>query len=59
MSIDAENTPIKKLIRMRRAIELLPNIALQQPITHYDLLSLLELLEDLFSTDKDAPGRCD
>jgi hypothetical protein len=39
---------IMTIVEMRKNIENLPMSALQSPLTHYDMLSLLMLLESLF-----------
>lgn len=42
---------VNMLIEMRKGYERLPQQALINPISHYDHLSLLMLLESLFTTD--------
>lgn len=42
---------IDMIVQMRLGIERLPQHALEQPITHYDLMSLLLLLEAIFKAD--------
>jgi hypothetical protein len=39
---------ITTIVEMRKSIENLPSHAMQSPLTHYDMLSLLMLLESLF-----------